>query len=96
MRAAEEQGSVFGSVQQHGWVTGTYADTLLRLPRLVLVILISLTCYTKLMLSNHHTPLPWQIVGEEEVAQCGLSDMTIFLGSIQAVPVIFMVFHSLP
>lgn len=48
------------------------------------------------MLSNHHTPLPWQFVGEEEVAQRGLSDMTIFLGSIQAVPVIFMVFNYLP
>lgn len=52
LEAAEERGSVFGSVQQHGWLTGTYIDTLLRLlPRLVSVILVNLTCYTELMLS---------------------------------------------
>lgn len=47
------------------------------------------------MLLNHRTPLPWQLVGEEEVAQHGLWDVTIFLGSAQAVPVILMVFYSL-
>ena len=72
------------------------ADTLLRLQRLVLVILINLTCYTELMLLNHHTPLPWQFVGEEEVAQHGLWDVAIFWGSVQAMPVILMVFYSLP
>lgn len=48
------------------------------------------------MLLNHLTPLLWQFVGEEEVAHRGSWDETIFLGSVQAVPVILMVFYSLP
>lgn len=93
--AVEEQGAIAGmeSVQQHGWGTDAYADTL---QRLVLVILINLTCYTAPMLLNHHMTLPWQFVGKEEVAQRGLWDVTVFLGSIPAMPVIFMVFYSLP
>lgn len=66
------------------------------LQRLVLVILINLTCYTELMLLNHHAPLSWQFVDEGEIAQHGLWDMTIFLGSVQVVPVILMVLYSFP
>lgn len=92
--AAEEQGAIVAVDQfsSTDGLQGTEADSLLRL---VLVILIHLTCFTELMLLSHHAPLPGQFMGEEEAAQRGLWDRTIFLGSAQVVPVILMVFYSL-